>query len=98
VKNFKNLQQTTQQIMVILMLIERKNLQDFFYIISQVLNVSIFGNTADLYEIVHLVPHACQHITIDHICLLLPPSGKSGKLCASAFPYKKLGEFLSLSA
>ena len=29
------------------------------------LNVSIFGNTADIYAIVHLVPHACQHITVD---------------------------------
>ena len=29
------------------------------------LNVSTFGNTADIYAIVHLVPHACQHITAD---------------------------------
>jgi len=29
------------------------------------LNGSIFGNTADIYAIVHLVPHACQHITVD---------------------------------
>ena len=29
------------------------------------LNVSNFGNTADIYAIVHLVPHACQHITVD---------------------------------
>ena len=29
------------------------------------LNVSTFGNTADIYEVVHLVPHACQHITVD---------------------------------
>ena len=27
--------------------------------------VSIFANTADTYAIVHLVPHACQHITVD---------------------------------
>jgi hypothetical protein len=40
----------------------------FFYIISQMLNVSSFGNTADIYAIVHLVPHAFQHITVDHIC------------------------------
>ena len=26
------------------------------------LNVSTFGNTADIYAIVHLVPHACQHV------------------------------------
>ena len=29
------------------------------------LNVSTFGNTADIHAIVHLVPHACQHITVD---------------------------------
>jgi len=29
------------------------------------LNLSTFGNTADIYAIVHLVPHACQHITVD---------------------------------
>ena len=29
------------------------------------LNVSTFGNTADIYAIVHLVPQACQHITVD---------------------------------
>jgi len=29
------------------------------------LNVSTFGNTADIYAIVHLVPHECQHITVD---------------------------------
>jgi hypothetical protein len=29
------------------------------------LNMSTFGNTADIYAIVHLVPHACQHITVD---------------------------------
>jgi len=29
------------------------------------LNVSTFGNTADICAIVHLIPHACQHITVD---------------------------------
>ena len=43
-----------------------RNSSSFFYIyISQMLNVSTFGNTADIYAIVHLVPHACQHITVD---------------------------------
>jgi len=32
---------------------------------SQTLNLSAFGNTADIYVTVHLVPHACQHITVD---------------------------------
>jgi hypothetical protein len=35
------------------------------------LNISTFGNTADIYAIVHLVPHACQLITVD-------PSHSSG--------------------
>jgi len=29
------------------------------------LNVSTFGNTADIYVVVHLVLHVCQHITVD---------------------------------
>jgi len=37
----------------------------FFLHIPQKLNVSTFGNTADIYATVHLVPHACQHITAD---------------------------------
>ena len=51
--------------MVVLTPIERETLQLFFIHISQMLNVSTFGNTADIYVIVHLVPHACQHITVD---------------------------------
>ena len=27
-------------------------------------NVYTFDNTSDIYAIVHLVPHACQHITV----------------------------------
>jgi len=65
VKHFKNSQPiTTQRIMVVLTPIERVTLQVFLHI-SQMLNVSTFGNTADIYAIVHLVPHACQHITVD---------------------------------
>jgi len=51
--------------MVVLKPIEREILQVFFLRISQMLNVSTFGNTADIYAIVHLVPHACQHITVE---------------------------------
>ena len=58
--------------MVVLTPIERESLQVvflFFIIflihISQMLSVSTFGNTAYIYAIVHLVPHACQHITVD---------------------------------
>ena len=50
--------------------IEREIPQSFFFFfffihISQMLNVSTFGNTTDIYAIVHLVPHTCQHITVD---------------------------------
>ena len=51
--------------MVFLTSIERETLQVFFLYMSQMLNVSTFGNTADIYAIVHLVPHACQRITVD---------------------------------
>ena len=53
--------------MVFLTPIERETLQVLYiYIyISQMLNVSTFGNTADIYAIAHLVPHACQYITVD---------------------------------
>jgi len=50
--------------MVVLTPIERETLQVFLHI-SQMLNVSTFGNTADIYAIVHLVLHVCQHITVD---------------------------------
>jgi hypothetical protein len=64
--------------MVILTPIEK--LSKFFCLhISQMLNVSTFGNTADIYATVHLVPHACQHITIDghtcYYCLLAANQG-----------------------
>ena len=42
-----------------------RNSPRFLLHISQMLNVSTFGNTADIYTIVHLVPHACQNITVD---------------------------------
>jgi len=44
---------------------ERNSPRFFFLHLSQMLNVSTFGNTAGIYAIVHLVPHACQHITVD---------------------------------
>jgi hypothetical protein len=44
-----------------------RNSPSFFLNISQMLNVSTFGNTADIYAIVYLVKHACQHITVEGI-------------------------------
>jgi len=51
--------------MLFLTPIETETLQVSFLHISQMLNVSTFGNTADICAIVHLVAHACQHITVD---------------------------------
>jgi hypothetical protein len=50
--------------MVILTPIDRETLY-IFLLISEMLNISTFGNTADISATVHLVPHACQHITVD---------------------------------
>jgi hypothetical protein len=84
--------------MVILTPIERETLPVFFLHISQMVNVSTFGNTADIYAIVHLVPHACQHITVDgHTCYYCLLAANQANMCAS-FSFKKLGTFLSLSA
>jgi hypothetical protein len=52
-------------IMVILTPIEKATHQVFFKYLLQMLNKSTFGNTAEIYTIVHLVPHTCQHITVD---------------------------------
>jgi len=50
--------------MVFLKRIVRQTLQVSLHI-SQMLNVSTFGNTADIYAKDNLVLHACQHITVD---------------------------------
>ena len=63
--------------MVVLTPIERETLQDSLYI-SQMLIVSTFGNTADIYAIVHLVPHACQHIRLTRATAAVKRLRKSG--------------------
>jgi len=50
--------------MVVLMPIKREALQVFLHI-PQMLNVSTSDNMADIYAIVHHVPRACQHTTVD---------------------------------
>jgi hypothetical protein len=80
-----------QRIMVILMPIERETLQVFLKNISQMLNMSTFGNTADIYAMFHLIRHAC-HGRRPYL-LLLSPSGKSGQLCVRAFPLKNSESF-----
>jgi len=69
VKHFKNSQQINYSTdHGISYAVKERNSPSFFFSflhISQMLSVSTFGNTADIYAIVHLVPHACQHITVD---------------------------------
>ena len=70
---------------------ERKTLQVFFFIhISQMLNVSTFGNASDIFAIVHLVPHACQHITVDQ-------SHSSGDTVAKILEISRSGGTKTLS-
>jgi hypothetical protein len=52
---------------------------------------------ADVYAIVRLVPHACQHITVDHICYYCLLAANQGNYVHRLI-IKKLGEFISLSA
>ena len=59
-KHFKNSQQINYSTDHGSSYANRETLQVFLHI-SQMLN----GNMADIYAIVHLVPHACQHITVD---------------------------------
>jgi hypothetical protein len=66
----------------------------FFLHISQMLNVSTFGNTADMYVIVHLVPHACQHITVDsHTCYCCLLAANQGNYVRELFLKKSLESF-----
>jgi len=65
VKHFKNSQQINYSTDHGRSYADRAKLSKFFLHISQMLNVSTFGNMADIYVIVHLVPHACQHITVN---------------------------------
>jgi hypothetical protein len=84
--------------MAILTPTEREKLSKFFLHISQMLNMSTFGNMADVYAVVHLVPHACQHLTDDgHTCYCCLLAANQGNYVRELF-FKKLGKFRSLSA
>ena len=65
VKHFKNSQQIKYSTDHGISYADRERNSPSFFNISQMLNVSTFGNTADIYAIVHLVTHACQPITVD---------------------------------
>jgi hypothetical protein len=63
------------------------------------LNVSTFGNTADIYAVVHLVPHACQHITVDgHTCYYCLLAANQGNYVSELFLKKTLKVSLSIGA
>jgi hypothetical protein len=58
------------------------------------LNVSPFGNTADIYAIGHLVPHACQHITVDgHTCYYCLLAANQGNYVRELFLKNNLESF-----
>jgi len=65
VKHFKNSQQINYSTDHCSSYADRERYSPSLLRMSQMLNVSTFGNTADIYAIVHLVPHVCQHITVD---------------------------------
>jgi hypothetical protein len=61
------------------------------------LNMYTFGNTADIYVIVHLVPHACQHLLnaiFAYYCLL---TANQGNYVSGFFLKKNFEGFPSLS-
>jgi hypothetical protein len=61
------------------------------------LSVSTFGNTADIYAIVHLVPHACQHITVDgHTCYYCLLASNQGNYVRELFLLKTWNFSLSI--
>jgi hypothetical protein len=63
------------------------------------LNVSTFGNKADIYAVVHLVPYVWQHITVDgHTCYYCLLAANQSNYVRELFLKRKLGMFLSLSA
>jgi hypothetical protein len=62
------------------------------------LNISTFGNMTDIYAIVHLVPHACQHDTVDgHTCYYCLLAANQGNYVRELF-LNVLGKFHALSA
>jgi hypothetical protein len=62
------------------------------------LNVSTFGNAADICMLVHLVPHACQHLRNAIFAYYRRLAANQGDYVRGRFLKKKLGQFHSLSA
>jgi hypothetical protein len=99
VKHFKNSQQIDYATDHGNSYADRDRNATIFLHISLMLNVSTFGNTVDIYAISHLVPHACQHISVDgHTCYYCLLAANQGNYVRELFTKKKLGKFLSLSA
>jgi hypothetical protein len=98
VKHYKNLQQIDYALDHGNSYADREKLSNFVLHISQMLNMSTFGNTADIYAIVPLIPHVCQHLLnaiFAYYCLL---AANQGNYVCGLFLNKELGEFLSLLA
>jgi hypothetical protein len=90
VKHFKNSQHIDYATDHVNSYRDRERNSPIFLHISQTLNVSTFGNTTDIYVIVHLVPHACQHITVDgHTCYYCLLAANQGNYVSELFPKKK---------
>jgi hypothetical protein len=49
------------------------------------LNVSTFGNTADIYAIAHLVPHACHHLLNAIFAYYCPLAANQGNYVRGLF-------------
>jgi hypothetical protein len=59
--------------------------------------LSTFGNTADIYAIIHLVPHACQRITVDgHTCYYCLLAANQGNYVRELFLKKTCSVSLSI--
>jgi hypothetical protein len=66
-----------------------RNSPSFILRISQMLSLYTFGNTADIFAIFHLVPHACRHITVGgHTCYYCILAANQGNYVRELFVLK----------
>jgi hypothetical protein len=72
----------------------------FFFNISQTLNVSTFGYTADIYTTFNFIPHAYRHITVGQSHIYVYRITKDGHTDWALMKYgkkKKLCEIICIS-
>jgi hypothetical protein len=65
VKHLKNSQEINYATDTKICCTEIQLISPSILLVSQMLSVSTFGYTADIYAIIHFIPHVCQHITVD---------------------------------